>query len=132
MAVDLLAAIHERWAATPSLCALLPAARVVTGMSADPAAPRAVIGKQSDRPLVVANDGSAVDAVGLRIEVFHAHHDAAAAIVAEIKAAFDRADFAVDGGRVIAMRRENDAEHQEDDGLWRMMIEFICHVYQNP
>jgi hypothetical protein len=132
MAVNLLAAIHQRWSLTPSLCAVLPAARASTGASADPAVPRAVISKQNDRPLLAANDGSAVDAVGVRIAVFHASHDAAAAIVAEIKAVFDRADFAVEGGRVINMRREDNSEQQDDDGLWQMAIHFICHVYQDP
>ena len=129
MAMSLIQGIHRRWASSGPLCALLPASRVSTGLSADPAVPRAVIRKESDRPLAACNDGSTVASVGVRIEVFHGDYDAAAAIVDQINAAMDRVDFALDDGdKVIDMRRTNGSEQQQDDGLWRMVVDFTCAV----
>ena len=131
MAMSLIQAIHQRWAATGPLSAALSASRVSTGLSAVHGVPLAVITKQSDQPLAACNDGSAVDSIGVRIEVFHGNYDAAAAIVAQVKAAMDRADFALDGGNmVIDMRRTNDSEQQQDDGVWRMVVDFACMVYR--
>lgn len=130
MALTLIQAIHRRWADAAALCALLPASRVSTGMSADPAVPRAVIHKESDRPLVACNDGSEVALVDIRIRVFHEEYTAAAAIVNQVKAAMDRADFTLgDGDAVIDMRRSDDSEQQQEDGVWQMTIDFTCAVH---
>jgi hypothetical protein len=126
-----LGSIHARWAATPALAALLPAARVFTGMSADTTLPFAVLAKESDRPLGRYNDGSSIDAVELRIEVFDASYDSAAAIVAEVLAAFDRAAFALDGDdKVIDSERVGSSEQQKPDGVWQMIVSFVCTVYR--
>ena len=128
--MNLAGVIHQRWAAAEGLNGLLPASRVYTGMSVDPATPYAVIAKESDRPAVYHNDGSAVGTVGVRIRVFHDNYDSAAAIMDQVKSAFDRTDFALSGsGKVINMQRANDFELQEDDGLWQFVIDFHCAVY---
>lgn len=122
--------IHQRWAAAEALNELLPASRVYTGLSVDPSTPYAVITKHSDRPLARHNDGSAVDLLGLRIQVFHDKRAAAAAVVHQVKAAFDRTDFALSGSdKVINMQRSNDFEVQEKDGVWRLVIDFNCTVH---
>ena len=128
--MNLAQVIHQRWAAAEGLNGLLPAARVYTGMSVESSLPFAVISKQSDRPLSRYNDGSAIDAVGVRIQVFHQDYDSAAAIVEQLKVVFDRSRFALAGcDKVIDMRRSDDSEHQEEDGAWRMVIDFDCTVY---
>ena len=131
----LMQAIHQRWQATAGLSGLLPATRVTTGASPNPSLPRAVLTRQSDQPVAACNDGSAVTLVGVRIQVFHANYDAAAAIIDQVTAAFDRADFPLDdgppgGARVICMRRSNYSEGQEADGNWRMAVDFACAVYR--
>ena len=128
--MNLLQAIHERWAADDDLSSLLPAARVFTGAGFDASLPSAVITKRSDRPDSYQSDGSAIDLVVLRMRVFHAQHDAAAEIVHEVKKAFDRASFDLaDGDTVLDMQRINDYEQQRDDGAWEMIIDFKCTVY---
>jgi len=131
--MNLAQVIHQRWAAASGLNDLLPAASVYTGLSVDPQMPYAVISKRSDRPMARHNDGSGVDAVGVRIEVFHDNRDAAAAIVEQVKATFDRTDFALAGSdKVINMQRTNDSERQNDDGVWQMTIDFQCAIYLAP
>jgi hypothetical protein len=128
--MNLLQVIHQRWAATAALNGLLPAARVFTGISADPALPYAVISKESQRPGEYHNDGSATAAVGLRIQVFHGQHDAGAAVMEQVQAAFDNSDFPLSGSdKVLDMRCLNDAERQNDDGVWQFTCDFQCMVY---
>jgi hypothetical protein len=128
--MNLVQVMHARWAAAAGLEALLPAARVYTGTSPNPAMPFAVLRKTSQRPEVRFNDGSTMDLVGVRIEVYHERYDAAVAMVEQIKATFDRAAFALAGNdRVVDMQRCDDSENQEDDGAWRLVIDFQCRVY---
>lgn len=128
--MNLAEVIHQRWAGATALIALLPASRVFTGASFDPAPPLAVMTKQSDKPDSYQSDGSAIDLVVLRMRVLHAQHDAAAEIVHEIKKAFDRTSFDLSGGdTVLNMQRVNDYEQQRDDGVWEMTIDFKCSVY---
>lgn len=122
--------IHQRWAAAEALSNVLPASRVYTGMSIDPTTPYGTITRQSDRPTAYLNDGSTIDQVGLRVQVFHHNHDAGAAVVHQIKAAFHQAEFALAGSdKVINMQRTNDFEHQNDDGVWQFVVDFKCTVY---
>ena len=130
MTLSLVQAIHQRWAESPALCSLLPVARVSTGMSADPALPRAVVHKESDRPLLSCNDGSEVALVTVRIRVFHDDYAAAAATIGQLKAALERAEFALEcGGKVLDVRRSNDSEQQLENGVWEMTIDFDCTVH---
>lgn len=128
--MNLVEVIHQRWAASAPLEDLLPAVRLYTGTSVDPTLPYAVIDKRSQRPLVRHNDGSAVDAVGVRISLFHDSHDLAAAVMQQVKAAFDRTDFALSGNdKVINIQRSDDFQRQADDGVWQFTIDFDCTVY---
>jgi hypothetical protein len=128
--MNLAQVIHQRWAGDEALSALLPASHLYTGMSVDPTPPYAVISRQSDRPLAVFNDGSAVDRVGVRVQVFHDNYDAGAAVVHQIKAAFHLAEFPLAGSdKVIGMQRSNDFERQNDDGVWQFVVDFQCAVY---
>jgi hypothetical protein len=128
--MNLIQVIHQRWAAATALSALLPASRVFTGASFDPAPPLAVITKQSDKPDSYQSDGSAIDLVVLRMLVVHAQHDAAAEIIHQIKKAFDRTSFDLAGGdAVLDVVRVNDYEQQRSDGAWEMIIDFKLTVY---
>ena len=128
--MNLTEVIHQRWAAAGPLENLLPASSVATGLCVDPAMPYGAITKCGDRPIARHNDGSAVDAVTVRIEVFHDDRDAAADVVAQIKTAFDRTDFALAGtDRVMNMQRTGDSERQNGDGTWQMTVDFACTVY---
>jgi hypothetical protein len=128
--MNLAQVIHQRWAADTTLNGLLPATRVYTGLSFDPLRPFAVISKESDKPETYHSDGSAIDSVGLRIQVFHDNYDAGAEIAHQIKAAFDRTAFDLAGSdKVLNIQRGNDSENQNDDGVWQFIMDFNCTVY---
>jgi hypothetical protein len=128
--MNLAQVIHQRWAADAALSSLLPASRVYTGMSIDPTRPYAIITRQTDRPVACFNDGSTVDRVGVRVQVFHDAYDAGAAVVHQIKLAFHLAEFALSGSdKVFTMQRSNDSEHQNEDGVWQFVVDFNCTVY---
>ena len=127
--MNLAQVIHQRWAAAEALDDLLPASRVFTGMNVNPAMPFAVIAKRNDRPLERFSDGSAIDTIELRIKVFDDDLDDGAAIVHEIKTAFDNTQFDLAGSdKVIQMRRTNDTQQQADDGSWQFVVDFACMV----
>jgi len=123
--------IHQRWAASTALCALLPAARVFTGLSVDPTPPYAVLSKQTDQPHAGYSDGTSVRRVGLRIELFHDIYDAAVAVARRIAAALDGSDFALTvSDRVVRMRMTDRREQQQLDGVWQFTFDFDCMILQ--
>jgi hypothetical protein len=86
--------------------------------------------RQSDRPMARCSDGSAVDLLGVRVQVFHHSYDAGAAIANRLKAAFHLAEIALAGSdKVLSMQRSNDYERHGDDGLWQFAVDFDCTVY---
>ena len=123
-------AIHQRWAATDALNALLPAENLVTGRASGRSTPYATLVRQRSRPVVSSNTADAIDEVTLRFHVWHDDHDAALAIARQVKTAFNRSRFDLAGGdRVIGMRRTSDRGTQHDDGLWQVILEFTVRVY---
>ena len=128
--MNLAEVLHQRWAATEALNDLLPATSVHTGPGIERTIPAAVITKRSDRPDVYLSDGSSLNTVGVRIQVFHDSYDSAVAVLEQIRTAFDRTEFDLSGDdKVINMRRANDFEDRQDDGTWRLVIDFDCTVY---
>jgi len=123
-------AIHERWAASEALASLLPAENVRTGRSYGQPMPYAALTRLGSRTAFRTNAGDAMDEVTLRINVWHDDYDAGRAILEQVKAAFDRSDFALSGGdRVVQMRRTDDSASQHDDGAWQFTIEFLVQVH---
>jgi len=127
--MNLAQVIHQRWAAAAALNGLLPASRVHTGMSAGGPLPFAVLSKENDRPVERFGDGSAIDTVGVRIQVFCEDADAGEAVMHQIKTAFDCTNFDLAASdKVIDMKRTNDFARQLDDGTWQFVIDFDCTV----
>ena len=123
-------AIHQRWAASEALAALLPAGAVKTGRSLDDTVPYATVTRRANRTVFRTNAGDALDEVTLRIDVWHDDYDAGRAILREVKEAFDRSAFDLTGGdRVTQMRRASDFASQHDDGVWQLTIDFLVQVY---
>jgi hypothetical protein len=122
--------LHQRWTDDATLNAALPASRVYTGPSVDPATPFAVITRRSARPVRSFGDGSGIDAVLIRIELFHDSYDTATTIAQAIKNALT--GYAIDltsGDRLLTVHREDESEHQDIDGTWRLTLDFHCTVY---
>jgi hypothetical protein len=130
--MNLTLVLHQRWAADSALSAALSASRVFTGPSVDPNTPFALITRRATRPDALFNDGSGVDTIDVRIELYHHSYDAALNVRDQIAAAFDRASFDLSGAdRVLVMRRAGENERQGDDGVWRLTLDFQCTVYLN-
>jgi hypothetical protein len=128
--MNLMEVIHQRWAAADALDDLLSAERVFTGLNVDRDVPYAAIRKRADRPLSRHNDGSAASNVALRVEVFHDDHDAALAILHQVKTAFEGTAFDLsDGDKVLDMRRVDDWAVQGDDQVWQLTIDFNCTIH---
>ena len=122
--------LHLHWAASTALDTLLPAEKVFTGMSGDSARPYASISKESATPFSRHNDGSALDKVLMRIQVFHGQYDDALAVLDEIKKTFESIAFDLDGGcKVLAMQRVGESEKQLDAEAWQFTVDFQCTVY---
>jgi len=122
--------IHQRWAAAAELNGLLPAARLSTGLNVDPTTPYAVISKEGQTPRSLHHDGTGIDEVKVRIQVYHDQYDQAEAILEQIDRTFHRTSFELSGSdRVLFMQRVGDFENQNDDGLWRFVVDFRVSVY---
>lgn len=134
--MDLARAIHARWAADQRLNSLLPVERLVTGPPSGDGrgVPRATLTVAGGRRLSYANDGSSLDEVTARLEVEHPDYDAGSAAVDAVVVAFDRSDFDLSGGRVVAMQRAGlPAEcYDPAGGCWRWAVEFHCQVQLIP
>ena len=123
-------AIHERWAASAALVALLPADRLKTGLARGTGIPYATLARKPGRTVFRTNAGDALDQVPLMIRVWHDRFDAGQAIAQEVKAVFDRAEFALAGGdRVLDIVRGGESVVQHEDGIWEWAIEFSVHVH---
>ena len=121
--------LHTRWAADVTLIALLPAARVTTGVTANAAPPYCVLSKTNGRPRARFNDGTAVDDVEVRFTVLHEDHAAGLAIANQVRRSFDRCRFDLaDSNRVIWMQRTGESDFQDEDGIWNFVLTFRCLV----
>ena len=138
--MNLLENIHERWGNDAVLSGLLSAARVSTGERKNATLPFAAWTKDSQRPVMISNDKEASDEVGLRCQIFHKTYDAGDQIANRCKAVFHDVAFDLEscGGSssgvtccdsVMVMRRQNDFEIEEDDGVWRFVIDFVAKVH---
>jgi hypothetical protein len=127
--VELEQAIHQRWAASPALEALLPAAKLTTGLARGETLPYATLARTGGRVTLRTNSGDTVEEVSLRFHVWHGDYDAGSAIVGQVLAAFESSDFALaSGARVVQMRRTTLAATQQDDGDWQFAIEFLAQI----
>ncbi len=108
----------------------MPSARVFTAMAFDPTPPYVVITKRADRPISRHHDGSAVDTVDLRMELYHHNYDEGHEVVGQIKCTFDDNRFALAGAdRVLNMQRTNDSAESVNDRVWKFVVDFACTVY---
>jgi len=123
-------AIHQRWAESASLCELLSADRVKTGLTHVAAIPYATVVRKAGRTLFRTNAGDALEEVPLEIHLWHNSFDAGQAAADRVKTAFDGGEFILsDGGRAVQVRRDGESAVEHDDGVWRWTIRFSIQVY---
>ena len=133
--MNLAQVIHQRWAAAEPLNTLLPASRVFTGLGADAGTPLAVLSKRSDRPVACFHDGSGIDRVGLRIQIFHHCYEAAAAVMHQVKVAFDRNHFALYFSRStipFVRDRGKTADYWKHHGIYAYRMSFLSVFTRLP
>jgi hypothetical protein len=123
-------AVHQRWAATGGLAALLPVEKVTTGLARGGSPPYATLVRKRGRAALRSNAGATLEEVSLRINVWHDDHDAGREIAEEVKAAFDGADLALSSpARAVHIRGTDERDSQRDDGIWRFTLDFLVQVH---
>lgn len=121
--------VHERWAASPELAALLPAERFFCGRVSTGTLPYATLLRRAARRRWPSNSGEEIEEVALRIRVWHTNFEAARLVGRAIGEVFDRSRFPLAGGDcVMHMRRRRESAYQFDDGAWRLTLDFRVYV----
>lgn len=122
-------AIHQRWADSTALSALLPAERLTTGRSGGDEKPYATIQSLQRQETMPTNAGNTVEEVSMDLCLWHDDFDAGEQIVEYIQAVFDRATFNLpDDSAVVRMREVSMSATHKKDGIWRWKIKFLANV----
>jgi len=145
--MNLLEKIHERWTAQTGageLNKLLDSSYLKTGINkgggdydndrgveeGEISLPFCEVTQGSGVPDLTCNCSDGVDSVGVIFQLFHENHAQGEAIVEQIKKTFHRVSFDLGSDRKVqSMRRRDDAEFEEDDGVWRFVVGFDARVY---
>jgi hypothetical protein len=120
------ATIHDWYAASASLVALLPASRFVTGHVQDETQqdlPYCTLNRESDAPSYRTNCGR-MDAASLRFQLWHEAWNSGNTIADAIVAAFDNGERTAGAITIHSMRLSNRFHLQEDDGVWQFLLDF--------
>lgn len=115
--------IHERFAASAGLVALLPTERFTTGNRLDDPEtelPAAVLDLQSTSKRYVNTHH--LKESDIRLKVWVRDHADGVAIREELENVFDNTDWVGTKLRVIKSRIEDDSAIQEDDGVWQFLF----------
>ena len=146
--MNLLEKIHARWAAQTgagALNTLLDSSYLKTGTNfgggdndndrgveeGEISTPYCEVTQAGGVPDLACNCSDGVGSVGVLFQLFHDNHAQGQAIVEQIKKTFHRVSFDLGSNRKVqSMRRRDDAEFQEEDGVWRFVIDFDCTVFR--
>lgn len=118
-------AIQERWAATGTLAALVPAARVFTGAAVDqPAVPYVVWTRRSSAAVARTSSGRNIDRTRLRCEIRAEQLTLAKQIAQTVHDAYNRASFALTSGACLTMQAAAHEEALSREGWWVVATEY--------
>ncbi|HLA83831.1 MAG TPA: DUF3168 domain-containing protein [Thermoguttaceae bacterium] len=122
-------AIHEHWADTPALEAVLPADRLTTGRTSSGVPPYATLVVRAIRSQLPTNQGPAAKEFSLRIDVWHHAYQDAKTIAGQIAEAFDGASLELNESDYLArVRHVADTIKQHPDGPWQWTLDFTATV----
>lgn len=125
-------ALHERWRSDATLCALLPGARLFTGIApSDPPPPYATLTRLDTRPVLRTSSGTSLDEARIELSLWAAELETLQQIAAAIERRFERSSFATSEGDVLLMHRANRQEHREPSGLWRATLTYLI-LHETP
>lgn len=118
-------AVHERWSTTFDLSSLVPPERVFTGAAfGDPALPYVVVERQGNAPLLRTSSGRTIEETLLRFHVWTTDLEQGKQIAREAALAFDGDRLQLRRGNCLAVRRVAEGERLEDDGAWRLSLDY--------
>lgn len=118
-------AIHERWAATGALTALVPAARVFTGAAVDqPAVPYVVWKRAATAPVARTSSGRNIDRTRMRCEIRAEQLTLAKQIAQAVHDAYHRVAFALSAGACLTMQVATYEESLSPQGWWLSATEY--------
>lgn len=118
-------AIHERWAATAALTALVPASRVFTGAAVDsPAVPYVVWTRVATAPVARTSSGRSVDRTRMRCEIRAEQLASAKQVAQALHDAFQRTAFAMPSGVCLTMQVAAHEEQLSQRGWWLVATEY--------
>lgn len=118
-------AVHQHWALWKPLTDLVPESRVVTGLAqGEPALPYVTIQRQGDAATTRTSSGTLLDTLRLRFSIWDDRLDRALLVARELRQRFNRADFGWSQGRVLDCRQVQHAHLEEEDGIWRVMLDY--------
>jgi hypothetical protein len=122
--MSLEAALHERWSQSSALEALLPAARLTSGLAADDVPlPYAVLQRGPIHARWHTSTRT-VEEIELELHVYAERLETLGQLATALREAFDRRALASDEGDVLRMRVHQRHETQHDDGIWHLDMRF--------
>ncbi|MBN2293495.1 MAG: hypothetical protein JXM70_13785 [Pirellulales bacterium] len=122
-------AIHQRWADSSDLCALLPGERFTTGRAAGGEKPFATMQVIRRQPTLPTNAGNTVEEVLLELCLRHDDFDIGEQIIEYIQAIYDRSTFNLpDDSAVVRMREVSMSATHEKDGDWQWKVELMARI----
>jgi len=118
-------ALHELWAATGALTALVPAARVFTGAAVDrPATPYVVWQRVGTTPLARTSSNREVDRTRMRCEIRAEQLTITKQVAQAVFDVYNRATLTLTTGTGLNMQHVSYEETLLPEGWWRVVLEF--------
>ena len=109
----------------------MPESRVVTGLAqGSRRCPTSPSSGKATRPRLRTSSGTLLDTPRLRLTIWDDRLDRRWTWRGEVRQRFNRADFAWSHGRVLDCRQVQHAHLEEDDGVWRVMLDYELRVSQ--
>lgn len=131
--MSIYAAIHARWAATASLIAVVPAARVTTGnrQDDDDSLPVATISLEGERKSFT-NSGPKSVVASIRVQAWIREHVNGVALRSAMETAFDNTGWTSSGVTVVLSRVDNSYDLREPDGVWQFVFDLEIEFNATP
>ncbi|HOM17219.1 MAG TPA: DUF3168 domain-containing protein [Thermoguttaceae bacterium] len=126
-------AIHQRWAADAKLQERLPAEYLFTGRVSRDQTPYATLWRLGSRTVWRTAAGDLLEEVQLALRLWHSEYEQLRAVVEQVRRLLDRSSFELEeGGRVTALRVDQQRYRQEPEGRWLAELEMTAQVYWPP
>lgn len=116
--------IHEVYAASSAVTGLIPTSKFVTGKASGLSLPYLQLSREGNPIAFRSNGVSRFEKPVVRMQFWHASQEAGGQLRDLLVDLFDNRDMLAGNRRVLYMRKTNDLEIQEDDGVWQFLIDF--------